>query len=165
MTACKGCEIHMNEKNRRMVIVLLGILLLIGGSIVIIKGVNHLHNEYQARKKAESISESKKRIADQAEARRRVALWVVQNYQIPEPIKEIGVSEIESFGLLGSGGKGASVIINNKKKYTLSGISVNDDGSPMGDGAVHYKCVKYVSDKNKTLDGVKVYYWKGERNE
>lgn len=151
---------------KKLTLVIFSVLLIIGSSILVVRGINHVRIAYQEQKRAESISERKKRIASQAETRRKVALWVVQHYEIPEPIKEVGVSEVETFGLFGSGGSAVSVIFNNNDNYTLSGVGVEKNGNPMGRGAVYDgKYVRYAPDKNRTLDGIKVTYWKGEEND
>ncbi|KRL83807.1 hypothetical protein [Ligilactobacillus apodemi] len=147
-----------NKKVKIVVITILGLSLIGGAGMAIIKGVQHLRIERQKQKKAESIRESKKEVADQAEARQKIALWVVQNYEVAEPIEEIKVGKIKTYGIVGAGGRATSVMINNNKKYVIDGISVAKDGTPEGN-AMHGDEVKHVSNSKKTLDGVAVKYW------
>ena len=98
-------------------IVVISLFLIGGASIAIIKEVEHLRIERQNCQKAESIKESKKRSQkEQAKARQKIALWVVQHYERVEPIKTIEVGKIRTHGILGSGGSSVSIIINSKKK-------------------------------------------------
>lgn len=106
----------MQKKYKLVVIVILSLFLIGGASMVIIKGVEHLRIEKKKRQKAESIKESKKEVKEQAKARQKIALWVVQHYEGAEPIKMIGVGKIYTSGILGSGGKSVSVIINDEEK-------------------------------------------------
>ena len=71
--------------------------------MAIIKGVDHLRIEKKKRQKAESIKESKKEVKEQAKARQKIALWVVQHYEGLEPIKTIEVGKIKSHGILVQG--------------------------------------------------------------
>lgn len=71
----------MQRKYKLVVIVILSLFLIGGASMVIIKGVEHLRIEKQKRQKAESIKESKKEVKDQAKARQKIALWVVQHFE------------------------------------------------------------------------------------
>lgn len=87
--------------------------------MAIIKGVEHLRIERKKRQKAESIEESKKEVKEQVEARQKIALWVVQHYEGAEPIKTIEVGKIYTYGILGSGGRSTSVIINKRSKMLL----------------------------------------------
>lgn len=147
-----------NRKIRLIVMVIAGVLLVGEIGMTVVKGVQHLRIERQKQKKAESIRESKKEVADQAEARQKIALWVVQNYEVAEPIEEIKVGKIKTYGIVGAGGRATSVMINNNKKYVIDGISVAKDGTPEGN-AMHGDEVKHVSNSKKTLDGVAVKYW------
>lgn len=129
--------------------------------MAIIKGVEHLRIEKQERQKVESIKESKKEVKDQKEARQKIALWVVQHYEGPEPIKTIGVGKIYTSGILGSGGKSASVIINDEEKNIIDGILIGDDLKPSHPGAqVKNSDYNYVEQAmHKNLDGVEIKYW------
>lgn len=103
----------------------------------------------------ESIAQ---KFPSEEEKRRRIALWVVQHYDVPEPIKEIRVSKIKSYGLLGTGGRAVSVIINDNEKYIIDGISVERDGTPRGI-AIYGDDVTSISNSKKTLEGIKVEFW------
>ena len=155
----------MQKKYKLVVIVILSLFLIGGASMVIIKGVEHLRIEKQKRQKAESIKESKKEVKEQAEARQKIALWVVQHYEGPEPIKMIGVGKIYTSGILGSGGKSVSVIINDEEKNIIDGILIGDDFNPRHPGAQFkssdYNYVEQAMDKK--LDGIEIKYW-GENN-
>lgn len=102
------------------VIAIVMIALIGGNRMAIIKEVGQIR---------ESIAQ---KFPSEEEKRRRIALWVVQHYDVPEPIKEIRVSKIKSYGLLGTGGRAVSVIINDNEKYIIDGISVERDGTPRG---------------------------------
>jgi len=121
-----------NKKMRVVVVAILSLFLIGGASMAIIKEVEHLRTEKQKCQKAESIKESKKEVKDQTEARQKIALWVVQHFEGPEPIKEIKVGKIKSYGILGSGGSAVSVMINNNERYIIDGISVREDGDVIG---------------------------------
>ena len=82
----------------------------------------------------------------------------MQHYDVPEPIKEIRVSKIKSYGLLGTGGRAVSVIINDNEKYIIDGISVERDGTPRGI-AIYGDDVTSISNSKKTLEGIKVEFW------
>lgn len=113
----------LSKKKMRIVLVVIAIVMiaLIGGNrMSIIKEVGQIR---------ESIAQ---KFPSEEEKRRRIALWVVQHYDVPEPIKEIRVSKIKSYGLLGTGGRAVSVIINDNEKYIIDGISVERDGTPRG---------------------------------
>ena len=71
----------------------------------------------------------------EAEKRQRIALWVVQHFEGPEPIKTIEVGKFESYGFLGTGGRGVSVRINKKEYNTMSLQLVKD--SPNGGFGIH----------------------------
>ena len=77
----------MTKKYKLVMIVIISLFLIGGASMAIIKGVDHLRIEKKKRQKAESIKESKKEVKEQAKARQKIALWVVQHYEGPEPIK------------------------------------------------------------------------------
>ncbi len=157
-----------NKKIRIIVVVILSLFLIGGTSMAIIKGVEHLRSEKQKRQKAESIKESKKEVKEQAKARQKIALWVVQHYEGPEPIKTIEVGKIYTHGILGSGGRSVSVIINAKKQNIIEGISVDEDDNPTDPGGSfddnEYSYAGKTM-KNKTLDGVKVIYWEGKQHD
>lgn len=89
---------------------------------------------------------------------RRIVLWVVQNFDVSEPIKEIKVSKIKSYGLFGTGGRAVSVIINNNENYIIDGISVGSDGTPRGI-AIYGDDVTSVYNSKRTLEGIKVKSW------
>ena len=113
----------LSKKKMRIVLVVIAIVMiaLIGGNrMSIIKEVGQIR---------ESIAQ---KFPSEEEKRRRIAWWVVQHYDVPEPIKEIRVSKIKSYGLLGTGGRAVSVIINDNEKYIIDGISVERDGTPRG---------------------------------
>jgi len=151
----------MQRKYKVVVIVILSLFLIGGASMAIIKGVEHLRIEKHERQKVESIKESKKEVKDQKEARQKIALWVVQHYEGPEPIKTIGVGKIYTSGILGSGGKSASVIINDEEKNIIDGILIGDDLKPSHPGAqVKNSDYNYVEQAmHKNLDGVEIKYW------
>ncbi len=137
----------LSKKKMRIVLVVIAIVMiaLIGGNrMSIIKEVGQIR---------ESIAQ---KFPSEEEKRRRIALWVVQHYDVPEPIKEIRVSKIKSYGLLGTGGRAVSVIINDNEKYI--GISVERDGTPRGI-AIYGDDVTSISNSKKTLEGIKVEFW------
>lgn len=142
-------ELMPNKKKMRIVLVVIAIVMiaLIGGNrMAIIKEVGQIR---------ESIAQ---KFPSEEEKRRRIALWVVQHYDVPEPIKEIRVSKIKSYGLLGTGGRAVSVIINDNEKYIIDGISVERDGTPRGI-AIYGDDVTSISNSKKTLEGIKVEFW------
>lgn len=128
------------------VIAIVMIALIGGNRMSIIKEVGQIR---------ESIAQ---KFPSEEEKRRRIALWVVQHYDVPEPIKEIRVSKIKSYGLLGTGGRAVSVIINDNEKYIIDGISVERDGTPRGI-AIYGDDVTSISNSKKTLEGIKVEFW------
>lgn len=139
----------LSKKKMRIVLVVIAIVMiaLIGGNrMSIIKEVGQIR---------ESIAQ---KFPSEEEKRRRIALWVVQHYDVPEPIKEIRVSKIKSYGLLGTGGRAVSVIINDNEKYIIDGISVERDGTPRGI-AIYGDDVTNISNSKKTLEGIKVEFW------
>ena len=139
----------LSKKKMRIVLVVIAIVMiaLIGGNrMSIIKEVGQIR---------ESIAQ---KFPSVVEKRRRIALWVVQHYDVPEPIKEIRVSKIKSYGLLGTGGRAVSVIINDNEKYIIDGISVERDGTPRGI-AIYGDDVTSISNSKKTLEGIKVEFW------
>lgn len=139
----------LSKKKMRIVLVVIAIVMiaLIGGNrMSIIKEVGQIR---------ESIAQ---KFPSEEEKRRRIALWVVQHYDVPEPIKEIRVSKIKSYGLLGIGGRAVSVIINDNEKYIIDGISVERDGTPRGI-AIYGDDVTSISNSKKTLEGIKVEFW------
>ena len=139
----------LSKKKMRIVLVVIAIVMiaLIGGNrMSIIKEVGQIR---------ESIAQ---KFPSEKEKRRRIALWVVQHYDVPEPIKEIRVSKIKSYGLLGTGGRAVSVIINDNEKYIIDGISVERDGTPRGI-AIYGDDVTSISNSKKTLEGIKVEFW------
>lgn len=128
------------------VIAIVMIVLIGGNRMAIIKEVGQIR---------ESIAQ---KFPSEEEKRRRIALWVVQHYDVPEPIKEIRVSKIKSYGLLGAGGRAVSVIINDNEKYIIDGISVERDGTPRGI-AIYGDDVTSISNSKRTLKGIKVEFW------
>ncbi len=124
----------MQRKYKLVMIVVISLFLIGGASIAIIKEVEHLRIERQNCQKAESIKESKKEVKEQAKARQKIALWVVQHYEGVEPIKTIEVGKIRTHGILGSGGSSVSIIINSKKKNMIEGIGVDQQGNPTSAG-------------------------------
>ena len=142
----------MQRKYKLVMIVIISLFLIGGASMVIIKGVEHLRIEKQKRQKAESIKESKKEVKEQAKARQKIALWVVQHYEGLEPIKEIKVGKIKSYGILGSGGSAVSVMINNNERYIIDGISVREDGNVIGGAIYDDSKLKYMHVPNKKRD-------------
>ena len=158
----------MQRKYKLVVIVILSLFLIGGASMAIIKEVEHLRIEKQKRQKAESIKESEKEVKDQAEARQKIALWVVQHYEGPEPIKTIEVGKIYTHGILGSGGRSVSVIINAKRQNIIEGIGVDENDNPTLPGSYFLNSeYKYVEEKmvDKNLEGIDVIYWEGKRND
>lgn len=139
----------LSKKKMRIMLAVIAIVMivLIGGNrMAIIKEVGQIR---------ESIAQ---KFPSEEEKRRRIALWVVQHYDVPEPIKEIRVSKIKSYGLLGTGGRAVSVIINDNEKYIIDGISVERDGTPRGI-AIYGDDVTSISNSKKTLKGIKVEFW------
>ncbi|WP_326516320.1 hypothetical protein [Ligilactobacillus murinus] len=158
----------MQRKYKLVMIVVISLFLIGGASIAIIKEVEHLRIERQNCQKAESIKESKKEVKEQAKARQKIALWVVQHYEGAEPIKTIEVGKIYTYGILGSGGRSTSVIINKKKQNAIEGIVVDEDNNPMRSGSYYANSeYKYVEEKmtDKNLEGVDVIYWEGKHND
>ncbi len=157
----------MQRKYKLVMIVVISLFLIGGASIAIIKEVEHLRIEKQKRQKAESIKESKKEVKEQAKARQKIALWVVQHYEGVEPIKTIEVGKIRTHGILGSGGSSVSIIINSKKKNMIEGIGVDQQGNPTSAGfSFTDSDYKYVEEKlsNKNLDGINILYWEEEND-
>ena len=157
----------MQRKYKLVVIVILSLFLIGGASMAIIKEVEHLRIEKQERQKAESIKESEKEVKDQAEARQKIALWVVQHYEGKEAIKKIGVSKIYTNGIFGSAGKSVAVIINGEEKNIIDGIHLDDDYIPKEPGArFENSDYKYSNDPlpNRDLNGVDVYHWEDNNN-
>ena len=158
----------MQRKYKLVMIVVISLFLIGGASIAIIKEVEHLRIERQNFQKAESIKESKKEVKEQAKARQKIALWVVQHYEGTEPIKTIEIGKIYTYGILGSGGRSTSVIINKKKQNAIEGIVVDEDNNPMRSGSYYANSeYKYVEEKmtDKNLEGVDVIYWEGKHND
>ena len=157
----------MQRKYKLVMIVIISLFLIGGASMAIIKGVDHLRIEKKKRQKAESIKESKKEVKEQAKARQKIALWVVQHYEGVEPIKTIEVGKIRTHGILGSGGSSVSIIINSKKKNMIEGIGVDLQGNPTSAGfSFTDSDYKYVEEKlsNKNLDGINILYWEEEND-
>lgn len=147
----------LNKKKMRIVLAVIAIVMiaLIGGTrMVIIKEVGQIR---------ESIAQ---KFPSEEEKRRRIALWVVQHFEGPEPIRKVEVGEIYSYGILGTGGRSSSAIINGNSKNIIESISVDKTGMPTGnvvyDLEMKYK-FKDKADKNKTLKNVEVRYWKGRK--
>lgn len=123
--------------------------------MIVLIGENRMAIIKEVGQIRESIAQ---KFPSEEEKRRRIALWVVQHYDVPEPIKEIRVSKIKSYGLLGTGGRAVSVIINDNEKYIIDGISVERDGTPRGI-AIYGDDVTSISNSKKTLEGIKVEFW------
>lgn len=147
----------LNKKKMRIMLAVIAIVMiaLIGGNrMVIIKEVGQIR---------ESIAQ---KFPSEEEKRRRIALWVVQHFEGPEPIRKVEVGEIYSYGILGTGGRSSSAIINGNSKNIIESISVDKTGMPTGnvvyDLEMKYK-FKDKADKNKTLKNVEVRYWKGRK--
>ena len=70
----------MQRKYKLVVVVILGLFLIRGVSMAIIKGVEHLRIERQKRQKAESLKESKKEVKEQADFRQKIALWTCATF-------------------------------------------------------------------------------------
>ena len=151
----------MQRKYKLVVIMILSLFLIGGASMAIIKGVEHLRIEKQKRQKVESIKESEKEVKDQAEARQKIALWVVQHFEGPEPIKTIEVGKIESYGILGSGGKAVSVRINQQDDNVFN-VILDDENIPSGGvGGISEKFkYTYVDRMDTSLENVSVLYWR-----
>ncbi len=136
------------------VIAIVMIALIGGNRMAIIKEVGQIR---------ESIAQ---KFPSEEEKRRRIALWVVQHFEGPEPIRKVEVGEIYSYGILGTGGRSSSAIINGNSKNIIESISVDKTGMPTGnvvyDLEMKYK-FKDKADKNKTLKNVEVRYWKGRK--
>lgn len=127
--------------------------------MAIIKGVEHLRIERQKRQKAESLKESKKEVKEQADFRQKIALWTVQHFEGPEPIRVIEVGKLESYGILGSGGSAVSVRINEKEHNTLS-LQLNTENKPTGGfGRNKQNEFHLKENKNRDLNDVEVRYW------
>ncbi len=157
----------MQRKYKLVVVMIVSLFLIGGASIAIIKEVEHLRIERQNCQKAESIQESKKEVKEQAKARQKIALWVVQHYEGAEPIKTIEVGKIRTHGILGSGGSSVSIIINSKKKNMIESIGVDQQGNPTSVGfSFTDSDYKYVEEKlsNKNLDGINILYWEEEND-
>ena len=149
-----------NKKIRVIVVVILSLFLIGRTSMAIIKGVEHLRSEKQKRQKAESIKESKKEVKEQAKARQKIALWVVQHFEGAEPIKTIEVGKIESYGILGSGGSAVSVRINEKEYNTLS-LQLDSNNKPTGGfGRNKQNEFHLKENKSRDLNDVEVKYWR-----
>lgn len=127
--------------------------------MAIIKGVEHLRIERQKRQKAESLKESRKEVKEQADFRQKIALWTVQHFEGPEPIRVIEVGKLESYGILGSGGRAVSVRINEKEHNTLS-LQLNTENKPTGGfGRNKQNEFHLKENKNRDLNDVEVRYW------
>ncbi|WP_289760658.1 hypothetical protein [Lactobacillus taiwanensis] len=147
----------LSKKKIRIMLAVIAIVMiaLIGGNrMAIIKEVGQIR---------ESIAQ---KFPSEEEKRRRIALWVVQHFEGPEPIRKVEVGEIYSYGILGTGGRSSSAIINGNSKNIIESISVDKTGMPTGnvvyDLEMKYK-FKDKADKNKTLKNVEVRYWKGRK--
>ncbi|MCR1900662.1 hypothetical protein [Ligilactobacillus apodemi] len=73
-----------------------------------VKSVTYLQVERKKQKRVESLKEASR----QVKARQKIALWVVQHYDGQKTIKTIEVGKIYTYGILASGGRSVSVIIN-----------------------------------------------------
>ena len=147
----------LSKKKMRIMLAVIAIVMivLIGGNrMAIIKEVGQIR---------ESLAQ---KFPSEEEKRRRIALWVVQHFEGPEPIRKVEVGEIYSYGILGTGGRSSSAIINGNSKNIIESISVDKTGMPTGnvvyDLEMKYK-FKDKADKNKTLKNVEVRYWKGRK--
>lgn len=131
------------------VIAIVMIVLIGGNRMAIIKEVGQIR---------ESLAQ---KFPSEEEKRRRIALWVVQHFEGSEPIKIIEVGKIESYGFLGTGGKGVSVRIN-KKECNEVGLILNSDDIPKGGVGGISQCFeyRYVDKLDVNLDNVKVLYWR-----
>lgn len=147
----------LSKKKIRIMLAVIAIVMiaLIGGNrMAIIKEVGQIR---------EAIIQ---KFPSEEEKRRRIALWVVQHFEGPKPIRKVEVGEIYSYGILGTGGRSSSAIINGNSKNIIESISVDKTGMPTGnvvyDLEMKYK-FKDKADKNKTLKNVEVRYWKGRK--
>lgn len=147
----------LSKKKMRIMLAVIAIVMiaLIGGNrMAIIKEVGQIR---------EAIIQ---KFPSEEEKRRRIALWIVQHFEGPEPIRKVEVGEIYSYGILGTGGRSSSAIINGNSKNIIESISVDKTGMPTGnvvyDLEMKYK-FKDKADKNKTLKNVEVRYWKGRK--
>ena len=139
----------LNKKKNVIVLVIVSLI------IVVLLGENQLTIVKETKLVREVLAQ---KFPSEAEKRRRIALWVVQHFDVPEPIKEVKVSKIKSYGLFGTGGRAASVIINSNEKYIVDGISVERDGTPRGI-AIYGDDVTSISNSKRTLKGIKVEFW------
>ena len=139
----------LNKKKNVIVLVIVSLIMivLLGEDQLTIVKETELVREVLAQK-----------FPSKEDKQRRIALWVVQNFDVSEPIKEIKVSKIKSYGLFGTGGRAVSVIINNNENYIIDGISVGSDGTPRGI-AIYGDDVTSVYNSKRTLEGIKVKSW------
>ena len=88
-------------------------------------------------------------------------MWVVQHFEGPEPIKTIEVGKIESYGILGSGGKAVSVRINQQDDNVFN-VILDDENIPSGGvGGISEKFkYTYVDRMDTSLENVSVLYWR-----
>ncbi|AWZ38395.1 hypothetical protein [Ligilactobacillus murinus] len=141
-----------NKKKNMIALVMVSLI------IVVLLGENQLTIVKETELVREVLAQ---KFPSETEKRRRIALWVVQHFEGPEPIKTIEVGKIESYGFLGTGGKGVSVRIN-KKEYNEVALVLSSDDIPSGGvGGISAQFeYKYVDKLNSDLDGIEVLYWR-----
>ena len=147
----------LNKKKNVIVLVIVSLI------IVVLLGENQLTIVKETELVREVLVQ---KFPSEAEKRRRIALWVVQHFEGPEPIRKVEVGEIYSYGILGTGGRSSSVVINGNSRNVIESISLDDTGIPTGNVVYNLEMnyrFKGKADKNKTLKNVEVRYWKGRK--
>ena len=146
-----------NKKKNMIVLVIVSLI------IVVLLGENQLTIVKETELVREVLAQ---KFPSEAEMRQHIALWVVQHFEGPEPIRKVEVGEIYSYGILGTGGRSSSVVINGNSRNVIESISLDDTGIPTGNVVYNLEMnyrFKGKADKNKTLKNVEVRYWKGRK--
>ena len=153
----------MKKKIIKRILIILGIVIGVTGlTIVSVQTTNRVIENRKAKKMEEAKEKKIKEEKEHKKEREKIALWVVQNIEGPEPIKTLKISEIRRNGIGGTGGSRVSVKINNKESNSIDLIV--DGDTPIQGGAVTDSNCKYEFTKkeikSKTLKGIKIEEWK-----
>ncbi|QNQ80142.1 hypothetical protein [Lactobacillus sp. PV034] len=118
-------------------------------------------------KKTRAEQAKEKQIREKRQAakdRVKIALWVVQHMDGPEPIEKLEIGNIVRNGIGGTGGSYVDVRINNSKNNEFSFEEPIGDVIPedLEEQYSENPTFKYhdKANKKKTLKGVKVEEWK-----
>ncbi|MCR1894185.1 hypothetical protein NR996_02000 [Lactobacillus rodentium] len=153
----------MKKKIIKRILIILGIVIGVTGlTIVSVQTTNRVIENRKAKKMEEAKKKKIKEEKEHKKEREKIALWVVQNIEGPEPIKSLEISEIRRNGIGGTGGSSVSVKINNNDNNSFD-LSV-DGEVPMKGGAFISSNCKYEFTKkeikSRTLKGIKIEEWK-----